>query len=82
MEITREQMLGTVTIRHIAYKTWIPENVTIDELIGIICEYIDERGDVVTIRQVRQYLGEDSVLNAFDIQQGIRLWREKEEQGE
>ena len=82
MEITREQMLGTVTIRHIAYKTTVPEDITIDELIGIICEYIDERGDVVNIHQVRQYLGEDSVLNAFDIQQGIRLWREKEEQGE
>lgn len=82
MEMTREQMLGTITIRHIAHKTTVPENVTIDELIGIICEYIDERGDVVNIHQVRQYLGEDSVLNAFDIQQGIRLWREKEEQGE
>lgn len=79
MEMTREQMLGTITIRHIAHKTTVPENVTVDELIGIICEYIDERGDAVTVHQVRQYLGEDSVLNYFDVYQGIQVWRDKEE---
>jgi hypothetical protein len=82
MEITREQMLGTITVGNIAHKTTVPENVTIDELIGIICEYIDERGDVVNIHQVRQYLGEDSVLNGFDLYAAIQVWRNREEQGE
>lgn len=82
MEMTREQMLGTITIRHIAHKTTVPENVTVDELIGIICEYIDERGDVVNVHQVRQYLGEDSVLNGFDLYTAIQVWRDKEEEEE
>ncbi len=80
--VTREQ-LGTITIRHIAHKTTVPENVTIDELIGIICEYIDERGDAVNIREVSKYLGEDSVLNGFELYAAIQVWRDKKEgQGE
>lgn len=82
MEMTREQMLGTITVGNIAHKTTVPENVTIDELIGIICEYIDERGDVVNIHQVSQYLGEDSVLNGFDLHAAIQVWRNKGEQND